>query len=113
MSIIDFMRWHVSLFLVLLVLVIAYQMLTGRIRLKGLMRDKTTGQLSPGRVQLFAVTLMGAGGYLVKVLTAHSEASLPPVPADLLGAVGASSGIYLLGKFHSAFRDWFSPKSRI
>ncbi|MGR3309723.1 MAG: hypothetical protein ACUZ77_03015 [Candidatus Brocadiales bacterium] len=48
-----FVRYEIWFLLLGFALVIAYQILTGKINTKGLLLDKETGKLSPGRVQLF------------------------------------------------------------
>ena len=88
--------------------VVVYRLLTGGIRTAGLLRDKATGQVSPARIQLLVLTLVGAGTYLGLVLEglqhAASEAalgrelSLPSPPQELFWLLGGSQAIYLGAK---------------
>lgn len=82
---------------------LGYGMLNGRIRVRGLLCDKQTGALSPGRLQLLMLTLVGAGTYLGSI-DAPSGA-LPEVPTELLALVGSSNLLYLTGKSRSAILD--------
>src|SRR5512136_2795373 len=63
-----FMRLSLAIFLAALALLVAFQMLTGAINLRGLLTDKVSGGFSPGRLQLLAATAMGAGWYLMQAL---------------------------------------------
>ena len=86
-------------FLFALVGVVAFQLLTRRINLDGLLEDKTSNQLSPGRVQLLFVTLLGffycaktglSGGEILRVL-----------PNEMLALITGSQGLYLVDKYRS------------
>jgi hypothetical protein len=84
------------------VLLVAYQMLTGRINTSGLLDDKLTGRrFSPERLQLLIITVGGALFYLVQVI--HSSGSLPPLPHELLLVLGGSNALYLGAKTASMF----------
>jgi hypothetical protein len=78
----------------------------------GLLRSRD-GTLSPGRVQLFVVTVLTALQYLLTVIHDASHlaaihdpshlAAIPPIPANLVWALGGSQVVYLGGKAWSMF----------
>lgn len=78
-----------------LTIVVAYQLLTGRISVRGLLSGPD-GNLSAARVQLLVATLVGAFVYLSQVISQPGE--LPTVPTWLLVGLGGSELIYLWGK---------------
>ena len=90
-------------------LVVAFNLLSGGINVKGLLADKETENFSPGRLQLLFATVVGAAVYLSMVIEAKGTGAFPPVPAELVTVVGASNTIYLAGKIYSRF---FSPRVR-
>ncbi len=101
-----FIRLSLAIFLAALALLVAFQMLTGAINLRGLLTDKVSGVFSPGRLQLLAATAMGAGWYLMQALSGKSVLTLPDMPGELLTAIGGSNALYLLGKLRSAYQTW-------
>ncbi len=100
-QLIPLIRFEVWLILGGLALVVAYKMLTGRINMQGLFDDKVTHELSPGRVQLLVLTLVGAAYYLLLVAQQPPDGSLPPVPEEVLLLVGGSNLVYLGAKARS------------
>lgn len=82
-------------------LVVIFQLLTGRINLRGLLASKHgSGGLSPARVQSLAFSLMAAFlalGSLDEALT-KSGAALQLVPPEMLGLFGGSQALYLWAK---------------
>ncbi len=81
-------------FLILLAAILAFKILTRRIRLSGLLaRKQDGGQISPERLQLLLVTMAMGAKYLSSVLHA-SNGAMPDVSPDWLYVVGGSSGIY-------------------
>lgn len=83
-------RLELALILGGLALVIAYNMLTGGINLRGLLNDKVTHRLGPERVQLLVFTVMGAGYYLLLAIEQAPSGKLPDVPAEAALLVGGS-----------------------
>ena len=84
---------------------VVYQLLTGHIRTRGMLHDKSAGrdegrpgQFSPARLQLLVFTLGGALYYLLLVLGGDTPGKFPPLPTELLLALGGSHGLYLGGK---------------
>ena len=95
-------------------LLIAYRILTGAINTTGLLIDKTTGGLSPARVQLCLLSLSGAFYYLMTVVDlvqtgTASDLSLPAPPKELLALVLGSNTIYITAKANSAAQQ--NPKA--
>lgn len=90
---VSFVRLEVAFLLGGLLLVVVYQILTGKINLRGMLNDEETGNLSPGRVQLLAATLFGALIYLAQAATSRGQ--LPEIPPALVLALGGSNIVYL------------------
>ncbi len=82
-------------------LVISYQMLTGRINMAGLLLDKETKMLSPGRIQLLIFTIIFAMYYLSNISTQHPY--FPEIPEEALWFLVASHSGYLGLKAKSIF----------
>lgn len=76
-------------------------MLTGAINMRGLLDDKVSRGLSPGRVQLLISTVMGAGYYLLLAIERAPSGKLPDIPEEALLLVGGSHLVYLGGKVRS------------
>lgn len=108
MNVMAFIQGMIMTFLAGLALTLAFLMLTGRICLHGLLRDKWDGSISPGRIQALVATIAGGCGYLVSALAHAGTGSLPPVPGELLAVLGASNGLYLAGKFNSLLQRRFN-----
>ena len=103
-TLVIFAQFEIWFFLAILALLIGYQMLTGRINTKGLLhdkKDKKTGGISPGRVQLLVLTLAGAGYYLLLTIENGHPTEFPEVPEELLALVGGSNLVYLGSKVRS------------
>jgi len=69
----------------------------------GLLRS-SDGSLSPGRIQMLMLTVLTALQYLMA--TMHDPTHLPPIPPNLVTAMGASQAVYLGAKAW----DMFGPK---
>ena len=101
-SILDFEgRW----FLLLLSVILIYRMLTRRINLRGLfLRKDGSKSVSPERVQLLLATMVISANYLS--LVAHASGNrMPDVSPQWLYLMGGSSGIYVVGKALTLFRN--------
>jgi hypothetical protein len=90
-------------FVVGLFLVVTYQILTGKIEVKGLLRNGDG--FSVNRVQLLMITIGGALYYLLQVVADPNvmaePAKLPGVPKELLYVMGGSGLAYLFGQYRS------------
>jgi hypothetical protein len=92
-------------FLYGLAAIVAFQMLTGRINVTGLLRQKDgSAQVSPERIQLLLATLAAAANYLGEVAKS-STGTMPDVSNNWLYLMGGSSGLYALRK---AWKSWTS-----
>lgn len=79
-----------------LLIIVAYQILTGRILASRMLVYKGSKDLSPGRIQLLMITLIGALYFMLEVT--HDPTKLPDVPQELLLVLGGSNVVYLGGK---------------
>ena len=85
-------------FVYVLAAVVLFQLLTGRINLKGLIFAKDgSGQVSAARVQLLAITIATCIRYVGDVATT-TQPALPDVDKSWLYLMGGSSGIYMARK---------------
>jgi hypothetical protein len=100
-----FVRYEIWLLILALIFVVGYQLLTGKISTKKLLHNKTTDRLSPGRVQLLMLTLVGALYYLLS--TADNPQKLPEIPNELLLILSGSNLVYLTGKASSFLPSFF------
>ena len=96
-------------FIVSLFAIVAFRLLSGDIKVAGLLTDKETDTFSPGRLQLLLATVGGAIFYFSRIASATDQTTLPPVPTELLVILGASNAGYLGGKVYSRF---FSKHAR-
>lgn len=86
--------------------VVVLQIVTGRIRIAGLLESKDASgrtSFSPARLQLLIFTIVIAARYLYMVLTSPGQASLPSLPRSVVAALGGSQMVYLGGKAFSRF----------
>ena len=99
-------RWEVSLFLLALAGIVAFQLLTGRINTNKLISAKagsSKGNVSPERIQLLLTTLAAAAFYVMQVANSPKSGQLPDVPTTWPAAIGGSNLIYLAGKAYARF----------
>ncbi|MFQ5923890.1 MAG: hypothetical protein ACE5M4_13695, partial [Anaerolineales bacterium] len=106
-SVTTILRYEVLLFLGALALIIFYQLLTGKIKMRQLLFAKgrsaagpssrrRTGGLSPSRIQLLVVTIGVATYLLAEFLRDPSQ--FPEIPTGLLLLMAGSGTIYLARK---------------
>ena len=91
------------LFLACLAVAVAFQLLTGRINMHGLLDDKTTGELDPARVQLLVLTLVVAGQLILDIPDMRDRGGLALHSGALLAVLGGSHGVYLIQKARQSF----------
>jgi hypothetical protein len=88
-----------AVFLVGIILVICYQLLTGRINTRKMLFDKNTGAMSPGRIQLLVLTLAGAVYFAIRLNAVdHATGIMPRIPKVLVLLAVGSHATYLGGK---------------
>jgi hypothetical protein len=93
-------EWTVAIWFAAVGGVILVRLLTGSIPLDGLLKHAGGGTgLQFHRLQLLAVTLMMAAGYLILALGRGHAGSLPDVSPPFLLAVAGSHLTYLGNKF--------------
>ena len=98
-SLTTILRYEIWIFLAVLAAVVAYQLLTGSINTRGLLRDKMKGRgFSPGRLQLLMATFAGAFYYVLLIFANDTPGEFPPVPDSLVLILGGSHAFYLGGK---------------
>jgi hypothetical protein len=97
-------RYEVGLFVGGLALLVTYQLLTGKVNVNGLLREKHGDRgFSPGRLQLLVFTVVGAIYYMLLLL--EDPKTFPDIPEGLLLVLGGSNSIYLAGKVYAPFRN--------
>jgi hypothetical protein len=104
-------RGMVGLFLLSLLVLVLYRILTGKINTQYLLygqRRDGTRYFSPERVQLMIFTLWIGLSYLFETydtqvahLPPHTMPVLPDVPMKTLALLGGSHMVYLTGKVYS------------
>lgn len=100
----DVARIETILFGAALAAIVLFQLLGRRMNMYGLLLDKVTEQVSPGRIQLLVVTMLGAGiliGALMQAMRTGSGVLELPTGSSPLAVLIASHGIYLFGKYRS------------
>jgi hypothetical protein len=100
------LRIEVWVFLLGLVVIIGYRMLTGAIKTKGLLSDKSSRSgFSPARLQLLIATLATAFYYIGEIPTSAQEGVFPTVPKEMILILGGSHAFYLGSKVISLITE--------
>jgi hypothetical protein len=104
----SFVRIELEVLLAALALIVAFQLLTGKINMGGMLLEKTTSGVdgySAARLQLLLVTLVGAFYLITEVINSIHQGSphFPTVDEKWLLLLGGSHSIYLGGKVNSLF----------
>jgi hypothetical protein len=84
---------------------IFYGLMKGAIRTDGVLRDGTTGEITPDRVQLLLVTVSGTIAYVIDALDHVGAGKLPDISPTMLTAVSASQLLFLVPKFIRSVRS--------
>lgn len=90
--------WLLAAWLFLVMGLIVFRMLSGQILMTGLLKLEPRAPFGFDRLQLVAVTLFFAGGYVVASLYRGPGDSLPDIPTPLLLILIGSNGTYLAVK---------------
>jgi hypothetical protein len=107
MSITHILHFEALGFLYGMLAIVAYQMLTGRIRLSALLSRKgktDPNQTNPERIQLLLATIATSASYLSEVRQSTST-NLPDIDNNWLYLMGGSSSLYLLRKAWIAWKE--------
>ena len=96
-------RFEIWFILIGLFSIVSYQMLTGKINTRGLLKDKTSDTFSPSRVQMLVLTFIGTVIFLSRLLGSlrYLNPTMPEIPDELLLAMGGSHAFYLFSKAKS------------
>jgi hypothetical protein len=97
-TLMTFARYELGFLLALLIAVVAFQMLTGRINTKGIISEKTStglGGVSPARLQLLLFTGAFAFYLLSQVIQLRQ---FPEIETKWLLMLGGSHSVFLGGK---------------
>ncbi|HEY0132270.1 MAG TPA: hypothetical protein VGB57_12800 [Allosphingosinicella sp.] len=97
-TIADIMTWLLAAWLFLAMGIILFHMLSGHIILTGLLKLEPRAPFGFDRLQLVAVTLLFAAGYVVAALYRGPGDTLPDIPTPLLLILIGSNGTYLAVK---------------
>lgn len=101
-TLMKFARYEIEFLLGGLAAVVAFQIITGRIKTKGLLSDKANGvgNFSPARLQLLIFTFGVAFYILGKVISAVAagKPGFPPIDPNVLVVLGGSHALYLGAK---------------
>ena len=101
-TLVTFVKVETGVLLAAFAILIAYQLLTGRINTKGMFTEKKAGGgYSPVRLQLLVLSLAGLVVYMAEVIESTDTSKLPEVPVALVAVLGGSNLVYLLGKSYS------------
>ena len=83
--------------------VVAYGLLTGRIKSAGMLRDTAGSAPCAERVQLLVLAFGGTAAYTFYALGHVGEARLPDIPSSWVGIAGGSQIIYVVSKLMRSF----------
>jgi hypothetical protein len=97
-----FLRYEIFGLIAVILLVVIYQMLTGRININKLLTDKKTGQTSSSRIQQLFFTAFIAMYYVY--LSYKDPSRFPELPPEILYLMGGSSALYLSDKARSLLK---------
>jgi hypothetical protein len=96
---IEIIRWLPGLWLLLIIALVVVRVLSGSILLTGLLRLENKMPFGFDRLQLLAVTLLFAAGYIIAALAKGPGDALPRIPTPLLLILVGSNGAYVASKF--------------
>lgn len=102
MSLVTFIAFEIKVLLGAAFGLVVWQMLVGKIEMKGLLQDKVKGQFSPARVQALFSTLAIAFYIVTELLEQRTWEALNALPPETSVLFGGSQMIYLTAKASSA-----------
>lgn len=88
-------RYEMFFVILALALIVAYRLLTGRIKTTGLLQDKITHEFSSGRLQMLIATMLVAIYLVVEVFETQK---IPQLPQEVIMGLAGSHVLYLGGK---------------
>lgn len=92
-------------FVLAVLVIVVLRIFTGSINLRGLLGAKDgSGNVSPERVQLLALTIAAGLAYINQVANSHGS-TLPDVSSNWLYVYGGSTSLYAAGKFWRTFMN--------
>jgi len=104
------LRIELWIFLIGLLIVVAYGMLTGTINMRGMLADKigsgsapslptpSRAGFSPARLQMLLSSLAVAFYYIGQVATTFQTGKFPTIPNEMIYVLGGSHAFYLGSK---------------
>ncbi len=92
-------KWTILGWFAAIALFILYKIVTGGISLEGVVRHKADGSFGFHRLQLLAMTLLFACGYVMFALRQPPGSGMPEISTPILAALLGSQTAYLGGKF--------------
>jgi hypothetical protein len=95
----EIMKWLLGGWLLFVILLVLFRMFSGEIAVLGLLRPEKHAPFGIDRLQLLAVTLAFAIGYMIASLYKGPGDALPRIPTPLLLVLIGSNGTYLAVKF--------------
>jgi hypothetical protein len=99
----EFMIFEIWFILIGMAIIVIFQLITGRINLKGLLCEKNmANKFSPVRVQLLLVLVAVALYYLLKQF--KDPTRFPMVHVDVVLVLGSSNLVYIARKYWSIYR---------
>jgi hypothetical protein len=113
---VQLIKWEITFFLLGLIAIVAIQLLTGQIKMAGLLHGEISGRprghdeyFSPERVQMLVFTIGAALYYLSLVLANPNPGKFPDVPTTWPAILGGSNTVYLGGK---VWARWFAGNQK-
>ena len=94
----DIAKWAIGLWLFGLMALVLSRMASGSIRLEGMLKLEPQAPFGLDRLQMVAVTLFFAAGYIVASLYRGPGSEMPDIPTPLLLVLIGSNGAYVAVK---------------
>jgi len=98
----SFLKYEIFGLLGVILLIVFYKLLTGKINTDKMLLDKTKGTISGSRVQQLFFTVFIALYYVY--LCYKDPSKFPEIPQELLYLMGGSSTLYLSDKLRTVLK---------